>query len=140
MATRPKKTGRAVTSTSKVGTRSKQSAASRPSKASAKVTTDHEEIRRWAEERGGRPATVRGTAGADSGVLRIDFSGGAESSLEEISWGEFFETFDENKLAFLHQERTARGGESPFNKVVSRDAPTPKEALKTRAAGGSREE
>src|SRR4051794_34732042 len=41
----------------------------------SKTTTDHDEIRRWAEERGGRPATVEGTEGGgeDAGVLRIDF-------------------------------------------------------------------
>ena len=29
--------------------------------AGSKITTDHDEIRKWAEERGGRPATVRST-------------------------------------------------------------------------------
>jgi hypothetical protein len=29
--------------------------------AQAKVTTDHDEIRKWAEARGGRPAAVRST-------------------------------------------------------------------------------
>jgi hypothetical protein len=42
------------------------------------TTTDHDEIRGWVEEHGGKPVTVRGTGdGDDAGVLRIDFPGGA---------------------------------------------------------------
>jgi hypothetical protein len=86
-----------------------------------KKTTDHEEIRRWAEERGGRPATVKDTGGEDEpGVLRIDFPGGEEDRLEEISWDEFFDKFEEKQLAFLYQEQKANGEPSTFNKLVSR--------------------
>ena len=86
------------------------------------TTTDHEEIRRWVEEHGGRPARVRATGGGDDpGVLRIDFPGGAgEDQLEPISWDEWFEKFDENDLAFLYQERKASGEDSTFFKLVSR--------------------
>ncbi len=65
-----------------------------------KTTQDHEEIRRWAEERGGKPSHVKSTeSGDDIGILRIDFPGySGEDSLEEISWDEFFEKFDENNL------------------------------------------
>ena len=31
--------------------------------AEGNVTTDHEKIRKWAEERGGKPSTVKGTSG-----------------------------------------------------------------------------
>ena len=42
---------------------------------SSKTTTDHDEIRRWAEERGGGPATAKGTeSGGETGVLRFDFN------------------------------------------------------------------
>ncbi|MGZ4485381.1 MAG: hypothetical protein ACXV4A_14885 [Actinomycetes bacterium] len=88
-----------------------------------KVTTDHEEIRRWVEERGGQPARVKGTerGGDDVGILRIDFPGaGSDDSLEPISWDEFFKEFDEKQLAFLYQERTADGEISRFNKFVRR--------------------
>jgi hypothetical protein len=86
------------------------------------TTTDHEEIRRWVEEHGGKPARVRGTeGGGDAGVLRIDFPGGAgEDQLEHISWDEWFRTFDENKLAFLYQEEKASGEDSTFFKLVRR--------------------
>ena len=87
------------------------------------TTTDHEEIRRWAEERGGQPARVKGTGDDnDPGVLRIDFLGGAdEDALEHISWDEWFEKFDENRLAAILQERKSDGEPSTFNKLVSRD-------------------
>jgi hypothetical protein len=91
---------------------------------SAQKTTDHEEIRRWAEARGGHPARVRAQAiRRDEGILRIDFDepgGNDDVRLERISWEEFFENFDANDLAFLHQDRTADGKPSRFNKFVSR--------------------
>jgi hypothetical protein len=87
-----------------------------------RTTTDHDEIRRWVEEHGGRPARVRGTGGGDDpGILRIDFPGGAgEDQLEHISWDEWFRKFDENDLAFLYQERKADGEDSTFFKLVRR--------------------
>lgn len=88
--------------------------------AEAKTTTDHKTIRQWAEERGGRPARVKDTGGkGDPGILRLDF-GDPDPSLEEISWDEFFEKFEENGLAFLYQEETASGQESRFSKLVDR--------------------
>jgi hypothetical protein len=86
-----------------------------------KKTTDHEEIRRWAEERGCRPATVKGTEKGDvAGVLRFDCNE-PEERLEQISWEEFFEKFDKENLALLYQDQTAGGGESRFFKFVDRD-------------------
>jgi anaerobic selenocysteine-containing dehydrogenase len=89
----------------------------------AKVTTDHEEIRRWVEKRGGHPARVKGTErGESAGLLRIDYPGySGEGKLEEITWDEFFEGFEENNLAFLYQEKTKDGEESRFSKLVDRD-------------------
>jgi hypothetical protein len=95
--------------------------------ASAKATIDHEVIRKWAEERGGKPATVIRTESSkgEPGILRIDFPGySGEGTLEEISWGDFFEKFEEKKLAMLFQDRTANGKRSRFNKLVSRDTVT----------------
>jgi hypothetical protein len=58
----------------------------------SKVTTDHNEIRHWVEDRGGHPASVTETAGeSEVGILRIDFEGfGDEESLVRISWEKFF--------------------------------------------------
>ena len=87
---------------------------------SSNQTTDHDTIRKWAEERGGRPARVSGTGnGDDPGILRIDFPGD-EDNLEQISWDEWFKAFDENELAFVYQEQTADGEASRFSKLVSR--------------------
>lgn len=89
---------------------------------SAKTTTDHETIRQWAEERGGKPATVARTAeGDEPGILRIDFPGySGEESLEEISWDAFFDKFEDQQLAFLYQEEKD-GNVSRFHKFVRRD-------------------
>lgn len=86
---------------------------------SAKTTTDHNTIRKWAEARDGKPATVKGTGkgGEEAGLLRINFPGYAEDNLEEITWDEFFEKFEEKKLAFLYQDEK----DSRFSKLVSRD-------------------
>jgi hypothetical protein len=40
--------------------------------------------------------------------------------LEEIGWDRFFEIFDQNKLAFLYQDKTEEGATSRFNKLVNR--------------------
>jgi hypothetical protein len=86
-------------------------------------TIDHEQIRKWVEERGGKPACVRGTGDKnDIGMLRIDMPGyTGEDKLEHISWDDWFEKFDEKKLAFLYQDETKDGTKSNFNKLVSRE-------------------
>lgn len=89
----------------------------------SKLTTDHDAIRDWVEQRGGEPATVRGTerGGEAAGILRIKFPGaGDDEDLETISWEEFFEKFEDASLAFSYQEETQRGGESRYCKLVSR--------------------
>ena len=85
------------------------------------TTTNHDEIRQWVEDRGGRPAIVKGTERGDSALLRIDYPGySGEDTLETIEWDEFFEIFDDNKLAFLYQDVTEDGGKSRFSKFVNR--------------------
>jgi len=100
----------------------------------ARPLTDHQEIRRWAEERGAAPACVRGTGGkGDVGVLRLDFPGwSGEESLEHIDWDEWFQRFDERRLALMVQDSTASGETSNFNKLVSRESAEQKPG--TRAA------
>ncbi len=83
---------------------------------SATTTTDHDEIRRWAEERGGSPAAVKRRTRGDAGILRIDFPGFSGNNLKHISWDEWFDTFDHSELALLHRERDR------FNKIVRREA------------------
>jgi hypothetical protein len=102
----------------------------------SKTTQDHEEIRRWAEERGGKPSHVKSTeSNEDIGILRIDFPGfSGEGSLEEISWDEWFQKFDDRNLALLFQETTAEGQKSNFNKIVSAETAAASESKR----GGGR--
>ena len=90
--------------------------------AAGQKTTDHEAIRKWIEDRGGRPSRVRGTEEDEDGggILRVDF-GEPEENLEEVSWDEFFEVFEDRELAFLHQDETQAGRTNRFFKFVRRD-------------------
>ncbi len=85
------------------------------------ATTSHEVIRAWAEERDGVPATVPGTEHGDHlGVLRIDF-GGDNADLRQVSWDEWFDTFDARKLNFIYQEERKDGNQSTFFRLESPD-------------------
>lgn len=88
----------------------------------SKQTTEPEIIRKWVEAREGKPARVRSTATDDrqhAGILRVDLPGGAgEDALEPISWDLFFETFREQGLTFLYEDKTAEGKRSNFCKFV----------------------
>ena len=95
--------------------------------AAAQKTVDHETIRKWAEARGGRPARVAETAPGkpegkrgSAGILRIDF-GEPDASLEQISWNEFFDTFEKHKLALLYEGDAPGRQHSRFSKFVKRD-------------------
>lgn len=85
----------------------------------SQTTTDHDEIRRWAESKGGKPAAVDRThENGDVGIIRIMFPDAPQSqhgSLVEIGWDEFFQQFDEAELALIYDEK------SLFSKLVGRD-------------------
>jgi hypothetical protein len=105
-----------------------------------RTTRDHDEIRRWAEERGGKPSHVQRTgSGEDVGILRIDFPGySGEGSLEPITWEQWFEKFDQQALALIYEEETAGGARSNFNKIVSAETAAEAEAKspgRTRGGG-----
>ena len=88
------------------------------------TTKDHDEIRSWVEEHGGKPVIVKGTEGDGdgAGVLRIDFPGGAgEEYFDPISWDEWFESFDSLGLSFLYQAHKADGSDSTFFKLIRDD-------------------
>jgi hypothetical protein len=88
----------------------------------SKTTQDHDEIRQWAEARGAKPAEVASTEHkGQTGIIRLEFPDAPhhnDSALQEISWDEFFEKFDDSGLAFTYQEHTAEGEQSNFNKLV----------------------
>ena len=80
-----------------------------------KATTNHDDIVGWAEEKGARPAVVRST-----GLIRLHFPGfSGDDELEPIAWDEFFEKFEEARLALLYQNRGGAGRN--FNKLVHRE-------------------
>lgn len=71
---------------------------------SSDVTQDHQKIKSWITERGGKPAVVDGTQENESGagLLRVKFDDN-QDELVELDWEDFFETFDERGLSFLYQ-------------------------------------
>lgn len=77
--------------------------------ATAKTTTNHAEIRRWAKKNGAVPSHVKGT-----GVLRFDF-GDREARLEPIEWDQFFQLFDDSGVALIYEP------DGRFNKFVEAD-------------------
>lgn len=81
----------------------------------SKITTDHEVIREWAQERGGKPSLSGGTD--DEEVILIDFSG---ENPRQISWDDFFSKFEDRKLVFLYQDETEEGEPSKFYKFLDR--------------------
>lgn len=79
------------------------------------ATRSHEVIQHWAEERGGRPATVPDTEhDGRPGVLRFTFTDEGNNRLQEISWDDWFRSFDERNLVFLYQDRKSDGSQSNF--------------------------
>src|SRR5215831_1143032 len=106
------------------------------SKAKSRTLTDHAEIRRWAAGRSARPSTVRRIHRDDnSGMIRLDFPGysGAET-LEEISWEEWFEDFEDRNLALIVQDEVADGERSNFNRLIPRESGE-SESERSRGAG-----
>jgi hypothetical protein len=87
------------------------------------VTTDHEVIRRWAEERNAQPSTVEGSVhDGHPGVLRFDFPGGSGGGrLVHVSWEEWFAAFDERRLNFIYQETRSDGRQSNFFRLENPD-------------------
>lgn len=85
------------------------------------VTTSHEVIRRWAEQRDAVPATVDGTEHDDHlGVLRLDF-GGRSDRLVHVGWDEWFHAFDVRRLNFIYQEERRDGHRSNFFRLANPD-------------------
>lgn len=105
----------------------------------SKTTREHDEIRKWAEKRGAVPAEVKGTErSSEPGILRFEFPKARnhnDRKLEEISWEDFFEKFDENNLELLYQEKTAEGEQSNFNKLIH---PESEEHSSRRSSSGSK--
>ncbi|WP_422735007.1 hypothetical protein ACN26Y_10395 [Micromonospora sp. WMMD558] len=87
------------------------------------VTTNHAVIRQWAQQRNARPATIAGTEREGrAGVLTFNMPGYRESSrVREITWEEWFQTFDQRKLNLIYQEQMRDGRQSNFFRTESPD-------------------
>lgn len=71
------------------------------------TTTNHEEIKQWAEENSGRPQIIDDKeAQADIKGIRITFKDEKQLLRDDIhrdiSWDQFFKIFEENKLALQY--------------------------------------
>lgn len=97
--------------------------------ASSSQTTDHAQIKEWADKHNGVPAVIEETANSnDSRMLRIHFpdksddnntaEGSGEANFREISWDTFFDTFEQRSLALL----TSSDDDSTFHKFVARNS------------------
>jgi len=90
------------------------------------MTTDHQEIRSWVSRRQGVPAlSAKAQDGQPAGQLLIRFPRHVVPQTscikaKEISWDEFFERFDRDNLALLHQEQTTSGRLSYFSRLIGR--------------------
>ena len=86
----------------------------------AEVTTDHNTIKQWAKKHNGKPAAVDRThQDKDVGIIRLMFPKAPQSEhqhLVEISWDDFFEEFEQRKLALIYEL------DSMFSKLVSRES------------------
>ncbi|MFI7217589.1 hypothetical protein [Micromonospora maritima] len=80
------------------------------------VTRNHEVIQRWARARGAKPATIAGTERGDRpGVLTFNIPGYRESSrIREVTWDDWFRTFDSRRLNLIYQEQMRDGRQSNF--------------------------
>jgi hypothetical protein len=87
------------------------------------TTVDHARIRDWVKSRKGHPAmahtqTIMGPA---SKLLRIDFAGWpTDPCFHSISWEEFFESFENAKLAFVYRGMKESGEPSHFCEFTAR--------------------
>ena len=81
------------------------------------ATRNHDVIKSWAGERGGKPATT--TKDGPPRVLRFDFPGYGGQSLRKIDWDDWFGTFDDRGITFVYQERLRDGRESNFFRLTN---------------------
>lgn len=89
------------------------------------ATTDHDVIRQWADDRHATPATLEGAEhDGRLDVLRFDFGFGMveaeEEELREVTWDEWFRTFDEQGLSFVYHETRPDGSRSNFFRLEGR--------------------
>jgi hypothetical protein len=79
-------------------------------------TTDHDEIRRWVEERRGNPAfaMVKGNR-----IPIINFASGLPF-VANVTWEEWLRVFEEDHYAFVCKDSRIDGRPSQFCQLVPR--------------------
>lgn len=87
-----------------------------------KETADHATIMEWARVRNARPAVVTDDDGKATEMLRLNFPGYSGDELQEISWDDWLQLFEENNLKLRYREKTESGSKSNFNRIVDREA------------------
>lgn len=87
------------------------------------VTTNHDVIQRWARARNAKPATIQGTEhDGRPGVLTFNFPGWREGGkIQQITWDDWFKTFDTRRVNFIYQEQKSDGRQSNFFRTESPD-------------------
>ena len=94
-----------------------------------KITTDHMEIQRWAEKYNGVPKIFEDKqAMADQKGIMIDFPGNRENEYMQsavtfkiVKWSEFFEEFENQKLAFAYLPKTDIKDKTLAYKLIKRE-------------------
>jgi hypothetical protein len=87
----------------------------------ARIMVDHDEIRRWVEDHGGRPVRARPAGTVADGVPQIDFlRGRGDRSLEPVDWQEWFRMFDDFGLALLLRDGDDERGDRALVEFVRR--------------------
>lgn len=81
----------------------------------SRTTIDHDEIKAWAKSHNAEPAVVEPEGEAETSILRFKIANDPQE-LDTITWDHFFDIFEANKLALVHQ-----GDATTFNKFVSRE-------------------
>lgn len=100
-------------------------------KESFRTTTDHQEIRRWAEEHGGSPAQMKGSSGGEDenapGSLRLHFPHSpTNESLEDLTWEQFFDKFDRGGFELEYVEvNGADYSDTVSYRIKPRNSPVP---------------
>lgn len=100
-----------------------------------KTTTDHDTIRNWVEERGSTAAQMTGSSSDGPESLAITPRDAEKNSVEEISWDEFFEIFEEGNLAFVYQTDRDDPSEQWFCKFVDREQELPEDVFDAERSG-----
>jgi hypothetical protein len=80
------------------------------------VTTDHDEIKAWADAHGARPVQVLGSGDVVLDLPQIEM----HEITRPVDWDAWFDAFETWKLAFLYQSRRADGTEPIHNELVAR--------------------